>query len=865
MPNKNPYRINDFQQYSSVKCYGGKIFYRGYNKKTRERIQQKIEYSPTLFIPTQENTGYRLISGKKQNMLPVYFDNIREAKDAIYKNREIENAPSYAGIRDFEYAYIIDAEDGIEPDISLLRIANIDIEVISDDEEETEFPEPKFAKQPIVAITVCFNSKFYTFGLADFKNTDPTVRYLKCENEVDLLAKFLKFWTKCDFDIVTGWNIRGFDIPYIVNRIKNVLGEDFAKKLSPWGMLRAYTAKGKYKEFESYELIGIEMLEYMQLYQKIPHGNATQESYSLEHISQVELDEGKLEFKEEYGTIGNLYRKNPQLFLEYNIHDTRCVDNIDKKLKFISLYCTTAYDSRSNFSDVNMQSVMVDNFIFRYAKEKKLVMPAKKHIDHKDAFAGAFVKDTLAGKYNWIVTCDLTSLYPHLQMQFNISPDTLREHLFERKLKVNEVAETGPDLDLQNKAIKHNCSLAGNGQFFTNEFVGLLPEIQNQMFKDRKQYKKKMLEAEEALSKLKETDPKYKEVEIEALKFKNLQTAKKVQLNSIYGVSGAKVFRFYDTRISEAITLSGQIVIKRITKKINEFLMKASGKNDFDFVIASDTDSTLLNLGPVVDVHFSRKEQREEKTKIINWLDEYTKKELEPFIDETFRELASELNCLENKMHMKREKIAEAGIFTKKKRYALLINDEEGIRYKEPKLKTVGLETVKSSTPKLMRQKLKDALILCLTKDEKDLQDYFKKFKEEVVINNKYSPEEIATNFNAGGMVKYHVEPGAPFKLKTPFHIKGALFHNHLIHILKLKGKVKEIELGDKIKILKLNEPNKWSKDYISFVGTQLPKAFKIGIKDIDMRHQFDTTFTKPLSAIAETCGWSLEKRKSLI
>lgn len=856
---------NKTNQYTSVKCYGSKILYRGYNKKTRERIQHRFDYSPTLFVPCKENTGYVLIDGEKQYMMPVHFDSIRDAKDAIYKNRDIANAPSYAGMRDFEYSYIIDTEDGVDPDLSLLRIANIDIEVISDDEDETEFPEPKYAKQPIAALTVCFNSKFYAFGLKDFTPTDKNVRYLKCESEVDLLAKFLKFWEKCDFDIITGWNIKGFDIPYIVNRIKNILGDDFAKKLSPWGMLRSYTAKGKYKEFETYEIIGIEILEYMQMYQKIPHSNATQESYALEHISNVELGEGKLEYKEEYGSLSNLYRKNHQLFMEYNVKDTDNVNRIDKKLQFIALYCTTAYDSRSNFSDVAMQSVMVDNIIFRYAKDKKQVMPAKKHIEDKEDFAGAFVKPTLAGKYKYVLTCDLTSLYPHLQMQFNISPDTIIKHLFEKKLNIEDVVDRGPDVDLQKKAIKNNCSLAGNGQFFTNEFVGLLPEIQNHMFQDRKKYKKKMLEAEEKLSKLNENDPKYKELETEALKYKNLQTAKKVQLNSIYGVSGSKYFRFYDIRISEAITLSGQIVIKRITKKINEFLSAASNKPDFDFVIASDTDSTLLNLGPVVDIHFSRNEQKEDRSKIIDWLDEYTKKELEPFIDETFKELASQLNCIENKMNMKREKIAEVGIFTKKKRYALLINDEEGVRYKEPKLKTVGLETVKSSTPKLMREKLKDALMFCLIKDEKDLQEYVRSFKEEVIIKNLYSPEELAITLNAGGMKKYHVEPGRDFKSGTPYHIKGALFHNHLIKTLKLNGKVKEIELGDKIKVLKLIEPNKWGKEYISFVDNEIPKEFKITFKDIDIRHQFDNTFVKPLNAIAETCGWSLEKRRSLI
>lgn len=856
----NSKRINQFQQYTSVKCYGDKIYYRGYNKKTRERIQQKIDYQPTLFLPCKEHTGYTLISGNIQNMLPVCFDGIKDAKDSLQRNREIENSPSYAGMRSFEYAYIIDSDDGVDPDLTLLRVANIDIEVVSDD-ENADFPEPSQALQPIVAITVCFNSKFYSFGLKEFKVTTDCVRYIKCESEVDLLAKFLKFWVKCDFDIVTGWNIKGFDIPYIVNRIKNVLGEDFIRKLSPWGMVRAINVKGKFKDFESYDLVGIEILEYMQLYQKIPHKNATQESYSLEHISRVELGEGKLDYKDEYGSLRNLYRENHQTFIEYNIKDTENVDRIDKKLKFISLYCITAYDSRTNFSDVSMQSVMVDSIVFRKAKAKKKVLPARKNVEKLESFAGAFVKPTIPGKYKYVVTCDLTSLYPHLQMQYNISPDTLREKLFVRKLNIDKTVESGPDIDLQNIAIKNSCSVAGNGQFFTNEFLGIFPEIQEEMFEDRKRYKKLMLDTEKKLARMDKSDPTYKDLEIEALKYKNLQIAKKLQLNSIYGVSGSAYFRFYDTRISEAITLSGQIVIKRIIKKLNEFLEKRSQKPDFDFVIASDTDSTMLNLGPLVDLNFSRDEQKDIH-RITDWIDDFCKTELEPFIDETFNILSSEMNCIKNRMHMKREKIAVSGIYTKKKRYALLILDEEGIRYTNPELKTVGLETVKSSTPKLMREKLSEALMICLQEDENVLQEFYRKFKKKV-IDCEYSIEDLSTTFNAGGMDKYHVEPGREFKSGTPFHIKGALFHNHLIHKLKLKGIVKRIEKGDKIKIIKLVEPNKWNKEYISYIDV-FPKEFKIDIKDIDIRHQFDTVFTKPLTAIAEVCNWSLEKRKSL-
>lgn len=853
-------------QYSSVSCYGNFIYYRGYNKSNRERIQKKIEYMPTLFIPTNEKTGYVLVTNKKQNMLPIAFDSIKDAKDAIYQNRSIENAPSYAGMRNFEYAYIIDTKDGHDPDLSLIRVANIDIEVISDDEEETEFPNPVNAKQPIVAITVKTRSKFYTFGLDNFKNPDPeNVNYYKCENEIDLLAKFLTFWKKYDPDVITGWNIRGFDIPYLVNRIRNVLGEDFVRKLSPWGMVHKNTIKDGYGgEIETYNLIGIETLEYIQMYKKVPHKNQNQESYRLEHISQIELGEGKLEYEEEYGTLANLYRKNPQKFLEYNIKDVSNVDRIDKKLDFIRLYCTTAYDASSNFSDVAMQSVMVDNIVFRYAKEKKAVIPAKKRQDgEKEQFTGAYVKPTLAGKYRHIVTCDLTSLYPHLQMQFNISPDTLVEKLFVRKPNVDSCVKNGMEPDLYNIAVKNNCAVAGNGQFFTNEFVGLLPEIQTQMFKDRKAYKKKMLAAEEKLVNLTKGTPEYAAMEIEVGKYNNLQIAKKVQLNSIYGVSGNQGFRYFDIRISEAITLSGQIVIKRITAKLNEFLSEKVGKEQ-DFIIGSDTDSTMINFGPIVDQHLTRKEQ-DDVQKTADWIDAFCKKELEPFIDETFKQLATEMNCVENKMHMKREKIAVSGIYTKKKKYALLIIDEEGVRNKEPKIKVVGLESVKSSTPKICREKFKEALMICLTKEEKDIQEYIRKFKQDVVVDKKYDPEMFAISKSVGGMIKYHIEPGQSFKPKTPSHVKGALFYNHLIHNLKLHGKVKEIQNGEKVRELTLIEPNKYGKNVFAYVGSNIPKAFKFDKNLIDIRYQFDKTFIKPISIVVETCGWSVEKQRSLI
>lgn len=849
-------------QYTSVKSYGNSVWYRGYNKKTKERVQKKIHYQPTLFVPSDEYTGYKSVIDQKQHMLPICFDDIKSAKDAINRNRELASGGvSYHGLRSFEYAYLVDTNDGIDPELNLVKTAFIDIEVISDD-PDAEFPEPELAAQPIVFISVKTTTKYVLFGLKDYSPENSDTLYLKCKDEHDLLIKFIQFWRKYDPDIISGWNIRSFDIPYIVNRCNKLLGEDITKNLSPWGFIRKVSAKDKFKKYNTYELIGIETIDYMQIYQKIPHSNATQESYALNYIAGVELGDEKVDYAE-YGTLTKLYKENFNLFAAYGRKDVELVYLIDKKLEFISLYLATAYDATCNYSDVNSQTVMVDVIVFKHAKEKKLVIPPMKE-NHKDSsFAGAHVAPTQKGKFKWVITCDLTSLYPHLQMQFNISPDTFKWQYFQNKLDIDSTVANGLEFGLKQKAIKNNCCVAGNGHFFSNEFVGLMPDIQKQMFADRKEYKKKMLIAEKRLAALKETDIGYEECDIEVTKYKNLQLAKKTQLNSIYGALGCEYFRYYDLRVSEAITLSGQLVIKYIISKVNKFLNDKSNTVDKNYIAAGDTDSIHLTLGSYVNLHFTREEQKNNKNIVIDFIDNFCKNELDPFIDKSYQELSSEMNCIENKMHMKREKIIESGIYTGKKRYAFLIWDEEGVRYSYPKLKITGIETQRSSTPKLAKEKLKEGIMICLDGEEKDIQTFVHTFKMDC-LNGKYTPEEIAGASTANGLDKYYSGPNEPYKKGTPEHVKGALFHNHLVDKLKLTRKVPKITQGDKIKVLKLQEPNKYGAKVVAFSG-KLPKEFGIDSTIIDIRAQSEKIFGKPMRSIIEACNWSDTKRKSLI
>lgn len=855
-------------QYSSVSTQGNNILYRGYNKKTRNRVQEKIQYSPTLFIKSNNNieTGYKLVTNKSINLTPIKYETISEANAAIYFNRQLdqEQRQEYHGNRTYEYAYLSDIgeADNDNPNLSLIRIANIDIEVISDT-PDAPFPEPEYAPTPVVSITVRTNNKFVVFGFKEtyIVNDTETVVYVKCDNELDLLNKFLLFWKKYDPDIVTGWNIRSFDIPYLVNRISSQLGKDRSKELSPWNIIREVKAKDKFREYTSYNLVGIEMIDYMYIYQKIPHANASQESYSLNHIAYVELDEAKLNY-DEYGTLRNLYLNDFQKFIDYNIKDVDIVHRLEQKLKFINLIINTAYDAGVNFSDFVSQIAMVDNIVFKRARQDNLVIPARKDI-HKDTpFTGAAVADTQVGKYKWIVSYDLTSLYPHVQMEYNISPETLIPNLYTGKPDIDSLVENGLDIKTKQRAIDNNCSFAANGHYFTNDFVGIFPEIQNRMFADRKKYSAAITKLEEILSNGNISEETKTKIELEITRFDNAQLSKKVQLNSIYGALGSQYCRFFDTRLSEAITLGGQLSIKTAIYNINKFLNSEVGKTDINFLIASDTDSVILNLGPIVDIHFSREQQTNNKNDIVDFLNNYCKTKLDEVINDCYNNLAAEMNCMENKMHMKREKIAEIGLFTGKKRYALLINDEKGFRYKpKPKLKIVGLETRRSSTPELVRDKLEQLIFLCLNESNSSVIKFIDEFKAEFFAG-KYAPEEISTNSTAN-FAEYKLENGK-FTNKTPEHIRGALFHNSLIRELKLDKKIKLIPPGEKIKVIKLLEPNPYNIKVFAFVDS-IPQELKILEQFIDYGAQFEKIFLKPASSIMEACGYTTKVVRSLI
>jgi DNA polymerase elongation subunit (family B) len=592
----------------------------------------------------------------------------------------------------------------------------------------------------------------------------------------------------------------------------------------------------------AYDIGGVTQLDYLNLYKKFTY--KAQESYRLDYIASVELGQKKLDHSE-YDTFKDFYTKGWQKFVEYNIIDVELVDRMEDKMKLIELAITMAYDAKANYVDVFSQVRMWDTIIYNYLKKKNIVIPPKNRSQKDAKYAGAYVKEPIPGKYDWVVSFDLNSLYPHLIMQYNISPETLIEQRHPSATVDKILAE-----EINFELYKDNA-VCPNGAMYRKDVRGFLPELMEKIYKDRTIYKKKMLEAKQQYEKT-----KTKKLEKEIARCNNIQMARKIQLNSAYGAIGNQYFRYYKLANAEAITLSGQVSIRWIENKMNQKINQILKTEDVDYVIASDTDSIYLNLGPLVDAVYKGREKTNES--IVAFLNKICEMEFEKYISSSYEALAAYVNAYDQKMFMKRENIAERGIWTAKKRYILNVWDSEGVRYDEPKLKMMGIEAVKSSTPAPCRTMIKDGLKLMMNGTEEDvikfIDDCRAKFKT-------LPPEEIAFPRTVSNVKKYYNYTDIYVK-GTPIHCRGALLFNHYIKKNKLDRKYSLIGNGEKIKFIYLKKPNIIRENVISFIQ-DFPKELGLD-KYIDYDLQFEKSFVEPLKAILDAIGWNVEKTVNL-
>jgi DNA polymerase elongation subunit (family B) len=837
--------------YTNVQCFGNNILYRGI--QNGKRVKDKINYCPSLFIPSKKITNYTSLEGDYLD--EKKFASVKAARDYIKQFEGVSGAPRICGQTRFEYAFIADQHNGmVDYDYEKVSVAVIDIEVGS----ENGFPDPYEANEPITAICLKFlNGKPIVFGCGEYQVEEGEI-YIRCKDEYNLCKKFLEFWKDKYPDIVTGWNTKFFDIPYLVNRFRKILGEDETKKLSPWNYITERKAYVNNRQLIDYTLVGVSSLDYIELYKWYAPGGKSQESYRLDNIAQVELGEGKLDY-DEYDNLHSLYRLNFQKFIEYNIKDVELIIKLEDKLKLIELAVTLAYDTKSNFEDVFAQTRMWDSLTYSYLFEKGIIVPPRVIKDKDSAFEGAYVKDPQVGKHDWVASFDLNSLYPHLMMQYNISPETLIEPQNYTE-EMREIISQGVSVDkLLKKEVDtsklKNATLTPNGQFFRTDIQGFLPKMMEEMYTDRKKFKKLMLQAKQEYENETDESKKYG-IEKRIAKYNNIQLAKKVSLNSAYGALGSQYFRFYDLRMALGVTTAGQLSIRWIENKLNSYMNKLLDTKNDDYVIASDTDSIYLRLGGLVTKVYG--DRTVDTNSIITFMDKVCDDKIQPFIDVSYQELADYVKAHSQKMEMKREALSNKGLWTAKKRYILNIFNNEGVSYKEPYMKVMGLEMIKSSTPSSIREKMKQAIKIMMSGTEQDIHNFIANFREEF---RKLPPEEISFPRGLNGLNKYS-DAATLYKLGTPIHVKGAILYNNFLNQNNLTKKYPLIQEGEKVKFTYLKMPNHFKDTVISY-PTRLPK--ELGLHDyIDYDMQFDKAFLEPIKVILDCMGWSTEKVSTL-
>ncbi len=832
--------------YTNVSRYGNMILLRGYDNL--QRISKKIKYDPTLYVSSNKATGWHALDGTPVGALK--FETMRDATEWVQQNKYTAGLHIYGNTR-YISAFINDHFPGqIEFDRNKVNVSTIDIEVASDD----GFPEPDKAENVVTAITIKNNidNTYYVWGLGSYDVSKSIMKnnrvvYKSCDTEADLLINFVTHWSSVSHspDVVTGWNSRFFDIPYLVNRIHKLLGDSYVNKLSPWGKIdrRDVTQMGRTQC--AFELKGISQLDYLDLFKKFGYSYGPQESYKLDHIAHVVLGEKKLSY-EEHGSLYNLYKADHQKFIDYNIKDVDLVDRIEDKLGLITLCLTMAYKGGVNYNDTFGTTAIWDTIIYRKLHENKIVIPFGED-KAKTSYPGGYVKDPQVGIHNNMVSFDLNSLYPSIIMQYNMSPETIINGQVS-KVNINEMLDN-PDINISRE---DNIAIAANGQHFDLKRIGIIPLIIDEFYNERIGIKNDMISSQKKLQQV-DTDDRQATYNIErdiAIS-ENRQVAIKILLNSLYGALGNRYFRFFDQRIAEAITLTGQLTIRWAELALNTYLngvLKPSVTQDY--VVAIDTDSLYVRLDDIV--------QQFKPDNPIDFLDNVANEMLEPTLAKSYDHLYGILGGISNRMVMKREVIADRGIWTAKKRYILNVHDTEGVRYKKPKLKIMGIEAIKSSTPEPCRDALKALFKVIIQKDEKETQQAIEQFKNHF---KTLPPHQIA--FPRGVThVKKFKGTETIYRKGTPMHVRAALLFNHMVKEYSLRKKHELINNGDKIKFIYLRTPNHIHENVIGF-SDYLPDEFGLH-KYVDHELQFQKTFLDPIEPVLNAVGWKHKEMASL-
>ena len=854
--------------YTNVLRYKNNILHRGYHDNG-ERFSRKEYFQPKLFVSTKNKTEWTGLDG--QNVAPIDFESMFEAGQWLKQNIDVSGRNIY-GNKKFTQQFVTERYPrDIEFKREFVNVGTFDIET----DYDNGFPHPNEASQKILSISYKSSKSglYRVWGYGDFNESKALirpVRYYKCKDEFELLSKFLEFWSdpRHTPDVITGWNTRFFDIPYIINRMSQVLGIQEIIKLSPWQLQlehRKIVRRGS--ENDVYEIPGIQTLDYMELFQKFGYTYGPQESYALNHIAYVVLGEKKLSYEEE-GSLKNLYKEDHQKYIDYNMKDVELVDRLEEKTGFITLAMTIAYKGGVNYQDTFGVTAIWESIVYRKLFSEKIIsplLPMKNHPDYevyrpigaddneyekfykKDGWSkqkwleekviisGGYVKEPIIGKHSWIVSFDLNSLYPNILVQYNMSPETLIH---------GNNGVTGVEHYLRGVVAKDEYSLTANGSKYTKDFQGIFPKLIEEYYDERKEVKKLQLAAQ------KEIQKEYtNELDKQIVTLENKQLAIKILLNSLYGALANKHFLYFEKRLAEGVTLSGQLAIQWAQQAINKSMNTLLNTKD-EYVIAIDTDSLYINFGPLV--------KKLAPNNPVAFLDKICKEHFEPVLEKAYERLYENLNAYKNRMVMAREGISSSGIWTAKKRYILNVHNNEGVQYKEPKIKIMGIEAIKSSTPQVVRDKFKEVFKILLNGTEKETQQYIQNFRNEF---KKLTPEQVSFPRRVSNITTWY-DRRTIYKKSCPIHVRGSLLFNKYVKAAKIENIYELITNGSRIKFCYLRLPNPIRENVIAFPEA-LPKELKLH-NYIDYDLQFQKTFLEPLNLILDSIGWKAEEQTTL-
>jgi DNA polymerase elongation subunit (family B) len=819
--------------YVSAARYGNSILLREMVDGVEHR--QRVDYQPTLYRSVKSAEG-ELKSLFGEPVKSVVFDSIRAASDYVEEYKDLSNFQIY-GQQNYVLQYL-NEYNNTEPDFGVVPVHVVDIET---EVPDSGFPEPAKAEARVVLITVYPRGKSpITFGLNPYAGN--RTNYIQCNTEENLLKTYLDWWVENTPVILTGWNVDGFDVPYLAVRIQKILGDKQLNRLSPWGQVRIKESRVDSSKVDV-EILGVSVLDYLALMKKYTYGDRA--SWKLGSVAADEVGHTKLDHSE-HSSFMEFMQKDWNKFVDYNVIDTELVIRIDNKMKMIELAMTMAYLAKINFQDVYSPVKTWDAIIHNALLQKGIVVPQRRATGFKgEPIDGAYVKTPKPGMYRNVASVDATSLYPSIMQTMNLSPETYMG-LTESTVDLC-VAGVWPERS-------GDYAVGANGAMFSRVTRGILPELIDSFMKLRKQAKGEMLalKKEYELSKDETLTPR-----IAALD--NKQMAAKILMNSLYGAIANNGFRFFNPDVAECITTTGQLYIKAIEKRLPSMIASIFKSKEMEYVVYADTDSIYLCLEEIIKQYVPADT---EIGKVIKIMEKMVQDKIQPAIAVICDDVSTKMNVYDNKISFKLEIAADKAIFCAKKKYACRVYSSEGVTYAEPHLKVMGLEMVRSSTPAYIKTQLKEGFNSIFSTDESETQEYIQRVKTEFM---GLPPEDIARISGVNNLNEYADHKTIYNRNKSvPIHVRAALMYNHLVTKHGLQAKYHLLKTGDKLKYVYLKVPNTLFENVIAWpVDEDLPPEFGLH-KYVDYELQFEKTFLSAISIVLTAISWSPVKISTL-